>query len=133
LLALLLRITSFLCYHERTPPIANDDDTRIRTRLHRYSTSPALSRTNDRLSLAFLFPPIAAFSRKHRRRKQSSPCHVVAVAYDRELAIDIMSDATLAEYNYGGTDEENAEIRTLSLQLVRAFEPFLGLLILILY
>ncbi|ERT01883.1 hypothetical protein HMPREF1624_00177 [Sporothrix schenckii ATCC 58251] len=28
-----------------------------------------------------------------------------------------MSDATLADYNYGGTDEENAEIRTLSLQL----------------
>lgn len=31
-----------------------------------------------------------------------------------------MSDATLPDYNYGGTDEENAEIRTLSLQLVSA-------------
>ncbi|CAK7208948.1 hypothetical protein SEUCBS140593_000328 [Sporothrix eucalyptigena] len=28
-----------------------------------------------------------------------------------------MSDTTMADYNYGGTDEENAEIRTLSLEL----------------
>lgn len=36
-----------------------------------------------------------------------------------------MSDVTMPDYNYGGTDEENAEIRTLSLQLVRGSESSL--------